>query len=139
MKQRFSLLVLAVSGLFLTLAAPAKAGAPAKAPKLVMLAFSADWCGSCKALAPKLKKAMEASKSLPVTYLKYDMTSEATRAASEKAIAKVLKGKAWKSYEGMTGFAAVFATKDGKELTKFSNAQTPEIIAAKIKDLAGKS
>lgn len=136
-KRPFQLLA-AILGLTFLGGAQASAAAP-KSPKLVMLAFSADWCGSCKALAPKLKKAMEASKSLPVTYLKYDMTSETTRAASEKAIAKVLKGKVWKSYEGMTGFAAVFAAKDGKELTKFNNAQTPEAIAAKIKDLAGKS
>lgn len=49
-------------------------------PALYVVKVHADWCGSCKALAPVLEEVRETLASKPVLFLELDVTDEARTA-----------------------------------------------------------
>ena len=51
-------------------------------PDLYVVKVHADWCGSCKALAPILDEVRQAVASEPVLFLKLDVTDDALTAQS---------------------------------------------------------
>ncbi len=49
-----------------------------KVPEAIAPLFYADWCGTCKALDPKIEEAREALAEEPVLCVTFDMTDEKT-------------------------------------------------------------
>lgn len=68
----------------LLMASPALAGTVQVdgegSPALYVVKVHADWCGSCKALAPVLEEVRETLASEPVLFLELDVTDEARTA-----------------------------------------------------------
>lgn len=81
----------------------AGANPSAEYSNVVMVAFHADWCATCKKIGPTV---MEVSKKVG-KMVKLDLTSDETKAASEKTVMELHACKAWKAESG-TGFVVIF-------------------------------
>lgn len=75
----------------------------AKYPNVVMVAFHADWCGTCQKIGPTV---MEMAMQVGMMG-KFDFTDDKTKAESEKKAMELGLCHAWKTETG-TGFVIVF-------------------------------
>jgi len=76
----------------------------AKYSNVVMVAFHADWCNTCKKIGPTV---MDVSKNVG-KMVKLDLTNDETKAASEKTVMELHACKAWKAEMPGTGFVVIF-------------------------------
>lgn len=89
--------------------------AEARAPKVIVLAFHADWCGKCKVLGPKLMDEVRpATASDPVLFVKVDLTNKDDSSQPEYLLSALGLGELWKEHGGKTGFALVVDAKSKK-------------------------
>lgn len=123
---------LAVGGIAMTSASAAPfsayAAAPAEAPKIMIVAFHADWCPGCKVLGPKLvDEVLPAVGEKPYLVVKLDQTDKNSRQA-EYMLAALGLGDLWSEHAGKTGFALVVDTETKKVLsTIMYNQEAAEI------------
>lgn len=85
----------------------AAAKAEARAPKVLVVAFHADWCGGCKVLGPRMmNEVLPSVQGEPLLVVKLDMTDKAS-VEPEYMLSALGLGHLWSEYGGKTGFALV--------------------------------
>ncbi|HBS29088.1 MAG TPA: hypothetical protein DEB06_06475 [Phycisphaerales bacterium] len=98
--------------------------AEARAPKAIVLAFHADWCGKCKVLGPKLMDEVRpAVASDPVLFVKVDLTNKDDSSQAEYLMSALGCGELWKEHGGKTGFALVVDPKTRKVISTLKSDQ----------------
>ena len=113
-------------------------------PATQVVAFHADWCGSCKILGPKVEGAMnalDAETKAKLAKVKFDFTDDATKAATkEKAQMHNLEAQL-PSGEGKppTGFVKVIDTETGTVLAKITKTMSEEEIIGTLKAITSRS
>ena len=143
MKYILSLLTLAVFAFAPTAHADEHAEKMAK-PATQVVAFHADWCGSCQILGPKVEGAMnalDAETKAKLTKVKFDFTDDATKAATkELAQANGLEAML-PTGEGKppTGFVKIIDTETGAVLAKITKTMSEAEIAGTLKAITSRS
>ena len=104
--------------------------------KPVVVAFFADWCGSCKLLEPKLEKAKRTDAAKSLEFIKFDMTNDQTRRqtevmAKEKGLVKLLE-----TYGFGTGFVVIFDPNTQSVMETIISSHSPEQIASMFEKAA---
>ncbi len=131
MKKSIGTLFLALSFLFLTNAAFAQCGDKAvgtakdcnsETSKIALVKFSADYCGACQKLDPKITE-LKTKLSQDVVYVKFDFTSDDSKAktstlAKEQGLASLLESNSG------TGYLVVYDLKNKKVLATLNNSQS---------------
>jgi len=79
-------------------------GSPAQAkprsPQVIAAVFHADWCGKCKQMEPSAMKTMASyARNKDVKFVKFDLTSDSTKAQSAKLAARNGITPVWNSYQ----------------------------------------
>lgn len=103
-------------------------------PKVTAALFYADWCGSCKTLDPKLKKAKKEAKlsSKDVLFVTFDLTNNDTKHQSKLLANSLGLGELYRDNRGKTGYVALIDNKNGQQITKITKKQSTREIAQVI-------
>ena len=102
----------------------------ASKPRVVM--FSAEWCGSCKILKPKLDQALANHPDLQVVV--FDMTDEAAKAKSVEQAAAQGLSDIYNAYAPKTG-VAVLVNGQGADTGHLTKANSYDEIDAALTKL----
>lgn len=105
----------------------------ARAPKVMVVAFHADWCPGCQALGPKLmNEVIPSVKGEPYLLVKLDQTDRGS-AQAEYMLAALGLGHLWSEHGGKTGFALVVDTETKRVLNTFTYNQEPGDMTRALK------
>lgn len=105
----------------------------ARTPKVMIIAFHADWCGGCKVLGPKLmENVLPAVKDDPSLFVKLDLT-DPNSAQAEYMLSVLGLGNLWEEYAGKTGFALVVDVASKKVVGKLGYTEEPAALTATVK------
>lgn len=131
-----AVLTLAVAGLAFAQSDSRPSGTPkpaaaAQAPKVIALAFYADWCPGCKALSPKLMEVMQNSAAQPCLFVKLDQTDKESHQA-EYMLAALGYGDLWKENAGKTGYVLLVNTKSKQVVSTLTSDQSTEAMQAAL-------
>ena len=100
-------------------------------PRFLAVSFHADWCSSCKALAPKISKARTKAHldQTDVLFVKLDLTDENTSYQAGMLAESLGLGELFKHNNGKTGYIAVVEASTGIILSKITkNATVDEMV-----------
>lgn len=96
-----------------------------KAPTAYVVKVHADWCGTCRALEPRIEALKQEFKGKDVEFVTFDLTSDETKEASKKlADSKGLADVFRKN--GKTGTVLVFPAKDPNQAQKLSKKDSEQ-------------
>lgn len=128
---------LAVGGIAMTSASAAPfsafVAAPAETPKIIIVAFHADWCPGCKVLGPMLVgEVLPEIGNQPYLLVKLDQTEKESRQA-EYMLGALGLGDIWSEHAGKTGIALVVDTETKKVLSTINYNQDAAEITKTIK------
>lgn len=92
-------------------------------PKLMIVKFHADWCGSCRAMGPVLEDLTNKLDGTPVLFVELDFTNNTTRhqanlLANALGIGEIVKNN------NATGFLLVIDSKTKEVKAKLTKEQT---------------
>ena len=137
MKTSLRSLIVAVAALLFSASAFAS---DASRPAVVALLFHADWCASCKVIAPHLESARKDFAARPVLFTRVDQTDDYTKRQSAFLAAQLGATDVYRGNAGKTGFVALLDAKTGRELGRLTKTQSAdEMRAAITQALAGAS
>jgi thiol-disulfide isomerase/thioredoxin len=128
--------VLVVISLFLMVACTPNKGFAQEnvKPKLLVVKFHADWCGSCRALGPVLTDLTNKLDGKPVLFTKLDFTNNSEKHQSNLLASALGIEKIVKENYG-TGFLLVIDTKTKEIKAKLTKTQTVKEMAKEINTL----
>ena len=110
----------------------AVASTAAEPPKVVGVLFHADWCSSCKALAPKLAAVKPDFAGQPVLFTQVDFTDDSTRAQADLLAAWLELGPAYAEQGRKTGFMLLLDGRTRRVLGRLTKTQGEEELRATI-------
>ena len=85
----------------------AAATAPIESTLVLVVKFHADWCGACQMLSGPLESLQGDFAGQPVDFVRFDLSNEATTAASRPRAARLGLSEIFESYGTKTGFVLV--------------------------------
>ena len=119
----------------LLMASPALAGTVQVdgegSPALYVVKVHADWCGSCKALAPVLEEVRETLTAESVLFLELDVTDEA-RTAQARLLAVALGIEDHLKANNKTGLVLLIDPSDKALLETLTRENSAEEMVGKI-------
>ena len=102
-------------------------------PRFVAVFFEADWCASCKALAPKLTQAREQARveNEDILFISLNLTDESTSHQAAMLATSLCLKELYVKNNGKTGYIAIVEATSGKIIsTVTKNYSVDEIIAS---------
>ncbi len=119
----------------LLMASPALAGTVQVdgegSPALYVVKVHADWCGSCKALAPVLEEVRESLADEPVLFLELDVTDEA-RTAQARLLTAALGIEDHLKANNKTGLVLLIDPGDNALLETLTRKNSADEMVGKI-------
>ena len=96
----------------------------------------ADWCGTCKALDPKIVQARKEAEldQQAVLFVRWDLTDETTQHQAKMMASALGLSKAYDENEGKTGFMMLYSAESGEKLAMITTKFDVDEIAAIIKE-----
>jgi thiol-disulfide isomerase/thioredoxin len=91
----------------------------AEAPKLLLMKFHADWCGSCKAMGPLLEDLQGKYDGKPVLFVSLDRTNRSTESQAAMTAYAMQQGAVYEATKG-TGKLILIDTASGEILDTFT-------------------
>ncbi len=108
-------------------------------PKVIAVFFSADWCPSCKQLAPVLEEARKVGEfdKKDILFVKLDLTDKATIHQSILLSSALGIAPFVQKQGSSTGYVALLSADKTTELARFDRTATAaDIVAGVEKQLA---
>lgn len=105
-------------------------------PAVYGVMLYADWCGSCKALDPKITQAREGAKldTQDVLFITLDLTNDVAKHQSAMMATSLGFSEVYEKNAGKTGFMILVDANTGEKLAQVTNKYKPTEIAAKIQE-----
>jgi len=105
-------------------------------PAVYGVLFYADWCGSCKALEPKVAQAREEAKldNQDILFVILDLTDDTTKHQASMMAATLGISNVYESNAGKTGFMLLLNAENGEKLAQLTKKMEPDGIAARIQE-----
>ena len=127
---------LMVAAISLLVILPISSNAKEASPTLYAISFHADWCGSCKALGPKMAKARGKADldSANVLFVKLDLTDKTTSHQASLLASALGVADFYKENNGKTGFILLVNSSTGETLGKITKDMDADQIEAKIQE-----
>lgn len=100
-------------------------------PALYVVKVHADWCGSCKALAPVLEEVRESLADEPVLFLELDVTDEA-RTAQARLLTAALGIEDHLKANNKTGLVLLINPGDNALLETLTRKNSADEMVGKI-------
>lgn len=104
----------------------------ARSPKLLVVAFHADWCGKCKVLGPKVMGDVAPAFAGDVLFIKLDL-SDKNSPQAEYMLAALGLGDLWAENAGKTGFALLVDPVSKKAVGTLRADQSADDLKAAVK------
>ncbi len=107
-----------------------------KKPTVYAVMMHADWCGTCKAMGPKIAQARVEGEldSKDVLFVKLDLTNKQTKHQAAMMAEILGFSELYESNAGKTGYMLLIDAKTGKKITSITNKSDVAAIASKIND-----
>ena len=127
----FSVLVALMSFSYAEMTNPSK-------PRFVAVFFEADWCSSCKALAPKLSQAREQAQvdDQDILFISLDLTNEHSSHQAGLLAASLGLQALYENNNGKTGYIAIVEASSGMLISKLTKHNSVAEITTAI-DISG--
>jgi len=108
----------------------------AKQPAIYAVMMYADWCGSCKALDPKIEQAREEGMldAKDVLFITLNLTDESTKLQAEKMAAALGFSEVYEDNAGKTGFMLLIDAESGEQLARITNKNNVEAITSRVQE-----
>jgi len=105
-------------------------------PAVYGVLFYADWCGSCKALDPKVTQAREEAKldTQDVLFVTLDLTNDTTKHQAAMMAATLGISDVYESNAGKTGFMLLLNAESGEKVAQLTNKMEAADIATRIQE-----
>ncbi len=105
-------------------------------PAVFGVLFYADWCGSCKALDPKVTQAREAANldAQDVLFVTLDLTNDTTKHQAAMMAATLGISDVYESNAGKTGFMLLLDAESGEKVAQLTNKMEATDIATRIQE-----
>ena len=105
-------------------------------PAVYGVLFYADWCGSCKALDPKVTQAREAANldTQDVLFVTLDLTNDTTKHQAAMMAATLGISDVYESNAGKTGFMLLLDAGSGEKVAQLTNKMEATDIATRIQE-----
>ncbi len=112
------------------------AHAESDSPAVIGVLFYADWCGSCKALDPKIAQAREQADldTQPVLFVQLDLTDETTSYQAGLLAQSLGLGEFYDKNAGKTGYMLLVNAKTGKAISRLTKSMDAKAITASISE-----
>ncbi len=133
-KLAFLLISIAlITAPFISFGEQSKAG---NKPAVYGVLMYADWCGSCKALDPKIAQARKEAglDQQDILFVRWDLTNETTQHQAEMMAAVLGLGQAYEANAGKTGFMLLFNADTGEKLARITTKYDAKEIATIIQE-----
>ena len=103
-------------------------------PAVYAVMMYADWCGTCKALDPKITQARENGKldAKDVLFVRLDLTNETTQHQAAMMAAALEITELYESNAGKTGFMLLINAKTSEKIALITNKLDANSIAENI-------
>jgi len=112
---------------------------PGSAPKLIGVAFYADWCPDCKELGPEMMNVMKDVSGLPIYFTRFDLTNEQTKAQSALFAEWVGLGTIYRQNSGSTGYGLLIDPQRKQVVGKLMHTQTEAELKSAIQSAVSKT
>lgn len=134
--RKLALLLIPLLFVALPLVTNAEKTSEVSKPAVFAVMMYADWCGSCKALDPKVVQAREDAKldEQDVLFITLDLTDDIAKAQSEKMAAALGITEVYESNAGKTGFMLLINAESGEKLKRVTNKYKADEIAIQIQE-----
>lgn len=131
-KLRISLIPLLF--IALPLVSHGQEGSTSDKPAVYGVLFYADWCGSCKALDPKVTQAREMAKldTQDVLFVTLDLTNDITKHQAALMAATLGISDVYENNAGKTGFMLLLNAGSGEKLAQLTYKMEVSDIATRI-------
>ncbi len=105
-------------------------------PAVYGVLFYADWCGSCKALDPKITQAREEAEldTQDVLFVTLDLTDEVTKHQAAMMASTLGISDVYESNAGKTGFMLLLNAESGEKFSQLTNKLEAADIATRIQE-----
>lgn len=105
-------------------------------PAVYGVLFYADWCGSCKALDPKITQARQEAMldTQDVLFVTLDLTDDVTKHQAALMAATLGISDVYESNAGKTGFMLLLNAENGEKLSQLTKKLEPGDIATRIQE-----
>jgi thiol-disulfide isomerase/thioredoxin len=104
--------------------------------KPVIARFTADWCGNCKILEPKLQQALDETNLRDAfNIVIFDFTNDQSEAEAAAKAGETGLTDLYQKHAPKTGFAILI--KNGQEVARLTKSNSVEDIKTKLMSLTG--
>lgn len=132
------LIFLLIPLLFIALpfASHSEEASPVAKPAVYGVLFYADWCGSCKALDPKITQARQDAKldTMDILFVTLDLTDDVTKHQASLMAATLGISDVYEGNAGKTGFMLLLNAENGEKLSQLTNSLETDVIAVRIQE-----
>lgn len=104
----------------------------AEAQEVYLVNLTAEWCGNCKILDPRLDKVEKRFKDTSVQRVELDFTNGTTMGQAFEKVNGTFMAGVFADYAGLTGLAVLVSADSGEKIDCINRTMTTDAIEMQI-------